>query len=178
MFTSITSVIAKSRLNSMRVFANNASNVPISKPRKMDIVRKICEKSLSNKKIPLSAIYMFSIHKYTHDDTLLVKYGLTKSLYRRTSEHYSKYGPNIVLECHSFIDPLYLRDAEYDVECFLKNSGWHLPKNPRFTKNIMMEPTCLPCSYSRELAIIPISEMPNVLKMYGKIGLMYRASAL
>ena len=57
------------------------------------------------------------------DDDVVAKYGFTKDLTRRTGEHIKKYGKiaNSILRLkyNTFIDPLYLSNAETDIKLFV-----------------------------------------------------------
>lgn len=59
------------------------------------------------------------------DDFTIIKFGLTDSLDRRSSEHATEYGkiPNVNLGLmdFSYIDPKFLPDAEKDINDFFKN---------------------------------------------------------
>ncbi len=129
---------------------------------RQDLARKICDKSMM--RVPLPAIYLFRI-KEIQQMHILVKYGLTRNLYRRTIEHSKTYGSHISLECHSYVDPFHLLDAERNVRSFFKSSGWHIDYN-----------TCTKLSYpkSKELAIVPISELEHVMILYENIGKFYQ----
>lgn len=67
----------------------------------------------------------------SHKDTeLVVKYGLTQDLQRRTSEHEKAFkqidNAVLTLKYHVYIDPMYLSSAENDIEKFFKGAQWHL----------------------------------------------------
>lgn len=57
--------------------------------------------------------------KYT-DESIVCKYGFTKDLERRTTEHISIFSKiknvNLRLKYHSYVDPLYLSNAENDIK--------------------------------------------------------------
>jgi hypothetical protein len=57
------------------------------------------------------------------DDDVVAKYGFTKDLTRRTGEHVKKYGKiansTLRLKHHTFVDPLYLSNAETDIKSFV-----------------------------------------------------------
>jgi hypothetical protein len=58
------------------------------------------------------------------DDYIIIKFGLTDSLLRRTSEHTAEYGkiPCVTLGLmdFSYIDPKFLKEAESDIKDFFK----------------------------------------------------------
>jgi hypothetical protein len=140
----------------------------------LHLAKKACEKSMTN--VPLPVIYMFSLRQIiTPPNTLyekkhvLVKYGLTKHLYRRAAEHCKTFGPDISLSCHAYIDPLYLVAAENDIKQILVDKGWHLghhfeTDNNDFTIRIR----------SNELALIPATEMKFVKEQYRLVGEYYQ----
>ncbi len=92
---------------------------------------------LSKSSCSVPCIYMFSlgvvkdlrkimnIPESMSDDQIIIKYGLTKDLHRRTSEHMAEYekipGVKINCMCYSFIDTKYLSQAENDMKGFFEN---------------------------------------------------------
>jgi hypothetical protein len=90
---------------------------------------------LSKTSSSVPCVYMFSlgvakdlrnvmnIPDDIEDDYIIIKYGFTKSLDRRTSEHITTYGKikkvNLELLYYSYIDPIYLPDAEKDIKDFV-----------------------------------------------------------
>lgn len=99
----------------------------------------------------VSCIYVFELGKvkdrrtqydivnHYQDDDILVKYGMTNDLKRRTHEHVKKYGNDIKLKYHINVDVRHLRDAEKDIDMFFKRANWHV-KHERYN----------------ELAVIPL----------------------
>jgi hypothetical protein len=90
---------------------------------------------LSKTSSSVPCVYMFSlgvakdlrnvmnIPDDVEDDYIIIKYGFTKCLDRRTSEHITTYGKikkvNLELLYYSYIDPVYLSDAEKDIKDFV-----------------------------------------------------------
>ena len=110
---------------------------------------------------PIPVVYLFVVASddlgiTVPDGCVLVKYGFTNNLARRMNEHVKTYGPAIFLKYHSYVDPIYLKDAENDVRNLFKSTGWHV-ENSRYT----------------ELAIIPNVLMPTVLGEYRRVGEHY-----
>lgn len=64
------------------------------------------------------------------DDQIVVKYGLTQDLKRRTGEHESSFAKvkhaKMSMKYHVYIDPLYLSNAEQDIEHYFIGAHWHL----------------------------------------------------
>jgi hypothetical protein len=62
--------------------------------------------------------------KYT-DDMIVCKYGFTADLPRRTGEHIKTYGSikgvELKLKHHSYIDPMYISNAESDIRDFFES---------------------------------------------------------
>ena len=62
--------------------------------------------------------------KYT-DDMIVCKYGFTADLPRRTGEHIKTYesikGVELKLKHHSYIDPMYISNAESDIRDFFES---------------------------------------------------------
>ena len=111
--------------------------------------------------IPIPVVYLFIVANddlgiIVPQDSVIVKYGFTNNLTRRMNEHVKTYGPAIFLKYHTYIDPIYLKDAENDVRHLFKATGWHV-ENSRYT----------------ELAIIPNALMPTVLSEYKRVGEHY-----
>lgn len=110
---------------------------------------------------PLPVVYLFVIANddleiTVPDGHVLVKYGYTNNIQRRTNEHVKTYGPAIFLKYHVYIDPSHLKDAENDVRSFFKSTSWHVEK-----------------SKYNELAIIPKALMQTVISEYKRIGEHY-----
>jgi hypothetical protein len=90
---------------------------------------------LSKTSSSVPCVYMFSlgvakdlrnvmnIPDDVEDDYIIIKYGFTKCLDRRTNEHITTYGKikkvNLELLYYSYIDPIYLSDAEKDIKDFV-----------------------------------------------------------
>jgi hypothetical protein len=97
-----------------------------------EAVREVCKKSTS----PISCIYLFSLGTVgslrktfniptdMKDNDIVVKYGRTEDLDRRTTEHNNDYGKleNVELRLlmYSFVDSSYAVDAENDIAAFYK----------------------------------------------------------
>jgi hypothetical protein len=126
---------------------------------------------------PISSVYLFVIEdhrmalkkgnlssgdKYEQmlQDNILVKYGLTNNLKRRTNEHVKKFG-NIYLHTFINIDEIWLKEAENDVRQFFKDNNWHLQTTDPYA--------------SSELALIPKEYIDNIVKTYYcKLGEIYK----
>lgn len=136
-----------------------------------DTVKSMCSKSSAS----ISCIYLFSLgtvqqlrltfnipSKY-EDDMLLVKYGRTEDLERRTNEHEKDYGKiegvELRLLKYTHIDSQYISDAECDINHFLthSNSKYDFPNRS-------------------ELAIISKDKLKQVEKEYEKIRKIYAGS--
>lgn len=107
---------------------------------------------------PIPCIYLFTLGtakdlrtsmkidpKY-NDNMVICKYGKTDNLERRTGEHISTYGSikgsNMALKYYSYIDPIYITEAENDIKEFFNNSGAHL-KYDNHVELIIVEPKVL-----------------------------------
>jgi hypothetical protein len=112
----------------------------------------------------LPALYLFQIDKSKTDNdrnaVVTLKYGISNNLKRRAREHVRTFGPSIDLCLHTYVDPIFQKDAECDVKRFFKETGFDIPKTFRGARH-------------RELAIVPISQMPVVRKEYARIGALY-----
>lgn len=79
----------------------------------------------------------FAIPAEYRDEDVVVKYGLTKDLRRRSMEHEKMYGKmtnvQMSLKYHVYIDQFYLSEAEMDVERCFKSAHWHL-NHTKFTE--------------------------------------------
>ena len=57
------------------------------------------------------------------DDSIVAKYGFTKNLSRRTSEHIAKYNKisnvDLKLKYYSYVDPQYMSNAETDIKDYM-----------------------------------------------------------
>ena len=64
-----------------------------------------------------------NINSEYKDNDIIAKFGFTKDITRRTSEHISNYGKikncDLKLKYHSYIDPQYLSEAETDIKNFM-----------------------------------------------------------
>jgi hypothetical protein len=94
------------------------------------------------------------------DDDVVAKYGFTKDLARRTSEHIVKFSKitnvNLRLKYNSYIDPQYMSHAESDIRLFMTG----LKLNHDYSNNA-------------ELVIIPKNLNKLVEKQYSMIGRYY-----
>lgn len=94
------------------------------------------------------------------DDYVVVKYGFTNDLSRRSSEHSTNYGKiqGVKLELlqYTYIDPIYLSDAENDVGNFFKDIE-------------------IPITYlsQKELVAVNPSHLKQVIKQYKSINSAY-----
>jgi hypothetical protein len=120
----------------------------------------------------IPCVYLFSLNtvkelrqsmsidnKYT-DDSIVCKYGFTKDLSRRTTEHLDTFNKiincDLKLKYHSYIDPQYISKGESDIRQFME------ALNINFNyKNY------------EELVIIPKNLMNLVQKQYEQIGKSY-----
>lgn len=73
-----------------------------------------------------------------NDNDIVVKYGLTNDLKRRTQEHENALGkisPNnrFGLIYHVYIDPFFLSQAESDIKKYFIGAQWHL-RHPKYTE--------------------------------------------
>ncbi len=130
-------------------------------------VKEVCKKSTS----PLSCVYLFSLGNVSqlkdtfnipnnfNDSDIVVKYGRTDDLERRTSEHNNDYGKmknvDLRLMMYSFIDASYISMAESDLSDYF---------NYKFKFEF---------ENRTELAIIPKDKIENVKKEYEKIRGVY-----
>jgi hypothetical protein len=91
-----------------------------------------------------------------NDNDIVAKYGFTKDITRRTSEHMAYYGKikncDLKLKFHSYIDPQYLSDAENDIKNFIN---------------------ALKINYDNELIIIPNNLLNIIEKQYQQISSNY-----
>jgi hypothetical protein len=104
----------------------------------------------------IPCIYLFSLNsvkklrkkmkiddKYT-DDMLVCKYGFTKNLSRRTSEHIKDFCKikkvNLKLKHHSYIDPKYISDAESDIRDFFQSLDIEL-KYKKYDELVIIKPS-------------------------------------
>jgi hypothetical protein len=94
------------------------------------------------------------------DDDVVAKYGFTKDLTRRTGEHIKKYGKiaNSILRLkhNTFIDPLYLSNAETDIKSYVDSLRIKLDHEKE-----------------DELIVIPQRLEKNVKEQYNLIGAKY-----
>ena len=84
----------------------------------------------------------FNIPNSYKDTDIVLKYGLTQDLRRRTTEHEAAFkkleyddgnSVQIGLKYHVYIDPFYLSNAETDIKNYFVGAQWHL-KHPKFTE--------------------------------------------
>ena len=136
-----------------------------------EAVKEVCKKSTS----PISCVYLFSlgtvaslrktfnISEENKDTDIVVKYGRTEDLERRTSEHNNDYGKlenvELRLMMYSFVDSSYASDAESDIANFYSYSKYKYEVDGR-----------------NELAIIPKDKIDIVKKEYEKIRKIYAGS--
>jgi hypothetical protein len=138
-----------------------------------EAVKEVCKKSTS----PISCIYLFSLGTVANlrktfniitegnynDNDIVVKYGRTEDLERRTSEHNNDYGKmenvELRLMMYSFVDSSYASDAETDIANFYTYSKYKYDIDGR-----------------NEMAIIPKDKLDIVKKEYEKIRKIYAGS--
>lgn len=104
-----------------------------------------------------SSMKIDSKHK---DDDIVAKYGYTKDLSRRASEHIATYGKikgvDLKLKYHAYMDPQYMSQGENDIRMFMDA----LKINLEYEKH-------------SELVVIPKDMMKLVDKQYQQIGNSY-----
>lgn len=104
-----------------------------------------------------SSMKIDSKHK---DDDIVAKYGYTKDLARRASEHIATYGKikgvDLKLKYHAYMDPQYMSQGENDIRMFMDA----LKINLEYEKH-------------SELVVIPKDMMKLVDKQYQQIGSNY-----
>lgn len=138
-----------------------------------EAVKEVCKKSTS----PISCIYLFSLGTVAslkntfnintegnyNDNDIVVKYGRTEDLDRRTSEHNNDYGKlenvELRLMMYSFVDSSYAVEAENDIANFYCYSKYKYEIEGR-----------------NEIAIIPKDKIDMVKKEYEKIRKIYAGS--
>jgi hypothetical protein len=136
-----------------------------------EAVKEVCKKSTS----PISCIYLFSLGTVASlrntfniktegcDNDIVVKYGRTEDLDRRTNEHNNDYGKlehvELRLMMYSFVDSSYASDAENDIANFYTYSKYKYEIEGR-----------------NEIAIIPKDKIDIVKKEYEKIRKIYAGS--
>lgn len=105
----------------------------------------------------------FNIPTEVNDTDIVVKYGRTEDLERRTTEHNNVYGKmenvELRLMMYSFVDSSYASEAETDIANFYSYSKFKYDIEGR-----------------NELAIIPKDKMDIVKKEYEKIRKIYAGS--
>lgn len=106
----------------------------------------------------LPCVYLFSLNtvkelrqsmkidkKYS-DDMLVCKFGFTSDLPRRTSEHIKTYGSlkgsDLKLKYYSYIDPMYISNAETDVKDFFTALNINL-KYEKYDELVVIRPALL-----------------------------------
>jgi hypothetical protein len=141
-----------------------------------EAVKEVCKKSTS----PISCIYLFSLGTVSslrktfnipktegcfNDTDVVVKYGRTEDLERRTIEHNNDYGKmenvELRLMMYSFVDASYAVDAETDIANYINN-------NNNYTKHKF--------DGRNEMAIIPKDKIDIIKKEYEKIRKIYAGS--
>uniref|UniRef100_A0A6C0HX92 Bro-N domain-containing protein n=1 Tax=viral metagenome TaxID=1070528 RepID=A0A6C0HX92_9ZZZZ len=141
-----------------------------------EVVKEVCKKSTS----PISCIYLFSlgtvaslrktfninsINNIYNDNDIVIKYGRTEDLERRTTEHNNDYGKlenvELRLMMYSFVDSSYASDAETDIANYINNNN-HFSKHKFEGRN--------------ELAIISKDKIDMIKKEYEKIRKIYAGS--
>ncbi len=140
-----------------------------------EAVKEVCKKSTS----PISCIYLFSLgtvaslrktfniktEDYYNDTDIVIKYGRTEDLERRTTEHNNDYGKlenvELRLMMYSFVDSSYASDAETDIANYINNNNYY--SKHKFEGR-------------SELAIIPKDKIDIVKKEYEKIRKIYAGS--
>jgi hypothetical protein len=139
-----------------------------------EAVKEVCKKSTS----PISCIYLFTLGTIAslrkafnipiegyNDTDIVIKYGRTEDLDRRTTEHNNDYGKieNVELRLlmYSFVDSSYASDAETDISNYISN-------NNNYSKHKF--------EGRKELAIIPKDKIEMVKKEYEKIRKIYAGS--
>ncbi len=140
-----------------------------------EAVKEVCKKSTS----PISCIYLFSLgtvaslrntfniptegNNNYNDNDIIVKYGRSEDLERRTNEHNNDYGKlenvELRLMMYSFVDSSYAVEAENDIANFYTYSKYKYEIEGR-----------------NEIAIIPKDKIDIVKKEYEKIRKIYAGS--
>lgn len=137
-----------------------------------EAVREVCKKSTS----PISCIYLFTLGTVAslrktfniptegyNDNDIIIKYGRTEDLERRTAEHNNDYGKldnvDLRLLMYSFVNSSYAVDAENDIANFYNYSKYKYEIEGR-----------------NEMAIIPKDKIDMVKKEYEKIRKIYAGS--
>jgi hypothetical protein len=121
---------------------------------------------------PVSCVYLFTlgtvatlrdvfkIPKTYADSSIVVKYGKTDDLERRSGENNSDYsafkGVEVKLKCYSHVDSKHITDAENDVRDFIRVTNLDFA----FDK-------------FKELAIVPKDKMVSVEKKYSDVRKIY-----
>lgn len=132
-----------------------------------EMTKKVLETSITT----ISCIYLFTIgtvkdlrekmkidNKYSDDD-IVIKYGKTEDLLRRSQEHiatFKKYNGNAKLKYYVWVDVEYQSKAETNVKKYFKRM------NKLFT-----------CESLEELAILTHDELKEVKEYYGQISDIY-----
>lgn len=134
---------------------------------------KSMREALSRSSTSVPCVYLFSLGlckdlrlSMSIDDTIpdnyiVVKYGFTNDLNRRTTEHASKFGKldgvNMELIQYTYIDPIFLSEAEKDICGYFKDI--EIPITTYETQ--------------KELVAINPSHMKQVLKQYKALNMLY-----
>ena len=140
----------------------------------LGINAKIIKEVFNADRHTLPCIYLFTLNNVKElrnsmkidniylDDSIVAKFGFTKDLSRRASEHISKYNKienvNLKLKYYSYIDPNYMSSAEIDIKDFML----------AFKTKFIFE-------NEDELVIIPKELMKMVERQYEFIGKSYMA---
>jgi hypothetical protein len=94
------------------------------------------------------------------DNFIVAKYGMTKNLEQRTTQHLSDYGKmvnvDLKLKCYTYVDPQYITDAETDISDFFKNGNMMFKYQNR-----------------SELVLIDPSKIKKIEKQYNIIFKLY-----
>ena len=107
----------------------------------------------------LPALYLFKINHTIPDNNLVLKYGISNNLRRRTRDHVRTFGPDISLYINTTVDPVFQKDAENEIRKFFKECGFDKPQH----------------SKHRELVIVPKCAMPMIRNEYARVGAAYMA---
>ncbi len=133
---------------------------------------KVIKEVFNSDRNTLPCVYLFTLNKVDKlrssmkidnkysDDSIVCKYGFTKDLSRRTSEHISNFSKienvDLKLKYYSYVDPQYMSNAENDIKVFMEA----LNINFKYENN-------------DEIVIIPKHLIDLVDKQYTQIGKLY-----
>lgn len=113
-------------------------------------------------------VYLFSLTEAKNNEfvdsdnenAMIYKFGLTTSIKLRTNQHDKSYGAmdhvNMALECFTYIDPSYLKEAETKLRTYFKMADM-LISHKKY----------------KELVLIPNDKLPLVKSMYSDISNLY-----